>query len=253
MFKNQRHEQILHIINEKKSATVGFLAKSLFVSDATVRRDLAELERIGAIGRSHGGAFLLSTSNAENSASVREKQNLNKKRRIAELAKSFISGSATLFIDSSSSVGQLLSFIHGVKGLTIITNGIGNCVKAMEIGGARVLLCGGEATPASDALIGPEAEQFISNYLADVCIISCGGISDRGVTEASTYQAEIKRRMIANSKKCILLADSTKSGKSCLCRIADFDAFDMLITDAMPSERLAAQIKEQSCEIVVCK
>lgn len=251
MFKNERHEQITQLIGKKKSMTVTELAEVLYVSEATVRRDLRELERAGAIGRSHGGAFLIQGTGADNPGVIREKQNIHKKRQIAEIAKAFIVPDSTLFLDSSSSAGQVLSLIQNVQGVTVITNGIRNCIKAMEHSGARVLLCGGEATSSSDAVIGPEATRFLSNYRADLCIISCGGISADGVTEASPYQAEVKRLMIEGAKKRLLLVDSTKADKTCMCRIAGFDSFDALITDKNLPRELEKLIEGAGCEIIV--
>ena len=56
MLSIERHEQILQILMEKKSVTVGELSKTMFVSDATIRRDLSQMEKEGLIKRSHGGA-----------------------------------------------------------------------------------------------------------------------------------------------------------------------------------------------------
>lgn len=251
MFKNERHEQITQLISQKKSMTVGELAGILYVSEATVRRDLKELERAGAVGRSHGGAFLIEGKGADNPGVIREKQNIHKKRQIAEIAKSFITSDSTVFIDSSSSAGQVLALIGNMQGVTVITNGIRNCIKAMENSGARVLLCGGEATSSSDAVIGPEAERFVSDYRADLCIISCGGISADGVTEASPYQAQIKRLMLKGAKKRLLLVDSSKTDKTCMCRMAGFECFDALITDSPLSDELTRAIEKTGCEIIV--
>ena len=49
MFYSERLEKILQILKEKNSASVHLLAKQLFVSEPTVRRDLAELEKQGKI------------------------------------------------------------------------------------------------------------------------------------------------------------------------------------------------------------
>lgn len=47
MLSIERHEQILQILKEKKSVTVGELSKTMFVSDATIRRDLSKWKRKG--------------------------------------------------------------------------------------------------------------------------------------------------------------------------------------------------------------
>lgn len=56
--KEQRFQQILDILDTQKFASVEMLSKTLFVSMPTVRRDLSELQEMGLIARSHGGALL---------------------------------------------------------------------------------------------------------------------------------------------------------------------------------------------------
>ena len=51
MFSNERQDEILDILNKNKSATVEELASELFVSGATIRRDLREMEKQGLIKR----------------------------------------------------------------------------------------------------------------------------------------------------------------------------------------------------------
>jgi len=59
MLEVERFEKIMEYLREKKTAPVNVLAKRLFVSEATMRRDLSELERKGLVKRLHGGAILL--------------------------------------------------------------------------------------------------------------------------------------------------------------------------------------------------
>lgn len=58
MLEVERFEKIMEYLREKKTAPVNVLAKRLFVSEATMRRDLSELERKGLVKRLHGGAIL---------------------------------------------------------------------------------------------------------------------------------------------------------------------------------------------------
>lgn len=45
MYEYDRHREIINILSETKSASVHSLAQKLYVSEATVRRDLTELEK----------------------------------------------------------------------------------------------------------------------------------------------------------------------------------------------------------------
>ena len=59
----ERKNIIINLLKENKSMTVKEIASRVFVSEATVRRDLTELEKLGMVERSHGGAIL--NENAE--------------------------------------------------------------------------------------------------------------------------------------------------------------------------------------------
>ncbi len=250
LLKKDRQDSLIEYIKRKKNVSVTELSKNLFVSEATVRRDLAELENRGVVGRTHGGAFLPEGTGAENPAKVREKLQVNAKRKMAELAKDFIKADMTVFMDSSSSAGMVIPYIAAAGGISVITNGIRNSFQLMEKGGAKVYLCGGLVSRYSDAALGAETVEFLSRFRADLCIISCGGIITDGVTEASPEQADIKRRMLKNSKVRLALCDSSKMGKSCMSLISDFSDIDFIITDCVPDKRIQEAVLRNGCEII---
>lgn len=55
MALTERQNEILKRLKENKTAGVNELAEELYVSEATIRRDLAEMKNMGLIERSHGG------------------------------------------------------------------------------------------------------------------------------------------------------------------------------------------------------
>lgn len=67
MYANERYDQILAILKVKKKVTVEKLVKELYVSPATVRRDLDAMQKRGLLKRTHGGAILFYSSNEESS------------------------------------------------------------------------------------------------------------------------------------------------------------------------------------------
>ena len=54
----ERQKEILNLLRTKDSLTVQSLCAKLYTSPATVRRDLAQMEREGLIIRVRGGAAL---------------------------------------------------------------------------------------------------------------------------------------------------------------------------------------------------
>ena len=57
MALNERQQEILSITQKKQRVSVAELAGTLYVSEMTVRRDLAKMEHEGYLKRFHGGAI----------------------------------------------------------------------------------------------------------------------------------------------------------------------------------------------------
>ena len=55
MIPYERHEAIMNLLREKKYVRTEQLSKALYVSVATIRRDLAEMEKNGFLQRVSGG------------------------------------------------------------------------------------------------------------------------------------------------------------------------------------------------------
>ena len=53
--KENKEEEILGFLQERKYAEVSELAAKLYLSASTVRRRLTELEKKGLVTRTHGG------------------------------------------------------------------------------------------------------------------------------------------------------------------------------------------------------
>ena len=56
MYKNEREEEILHLIQQAGHMSIRDLAEKTYTSQSTIRRDLERMEQKGLIRRRHGGA-----------------------------------------------------------------------------------------------------------------------------------------------------------------------------------------------------
>ena len=79
MIPKQRREAIIEALNQRGYISVDELAKQLYVSPATVRRDLSELEKEGFLNRTHGGASFISQDHMITSLDYRTKWNMEGK------------------------------------------------------------------------------------------------------------------------------------------------------------------------------
>lgn len=247
----ERQNQILELINQKKSVTVSDLSRKLFVSPATIRRDLAAMETAGLIKRSHGGAVTVESTNVEAALTIREKEHIREKKLIADLAIDFVCSSFSVFLDSSSTAGMLIPFFNNYHSLTVITTGLKNALQLAEKTDAKIYLPGGAVASNSNSIIGADTMDYISDVRADVAFISCSGMDkDRGITEASLEQAQLKRRMLSRTKTRILLCDNSKFGGIFLGRTCGFGDLDVCICNREPDDALASAITSAGCELI---
>ena len=69
MLNAERSKKILELLRKNKSMHNKDLLAELFISEATLRRDLTQLEQQGFLQRTHGGAILRETLHVESSLS----------------------------------------------------------------------------------------------------------------------------------------------------------------------------------------
>ena len=146
----EREKQILEVLLKEKRVTVRQLAKRLFISEPSVRRDLARLEKQNLIKRVHGGAVLEETALSKNKIPflIREYEQSSAKTLIAQKAIELVSDNDVVFLDASTSCYYLIPFLASKRNLTVITNGVKALAKLAEYdittfstGGALVNSC----------------------------------------------------------------------------------------------------------------
>ena len=251
MLTLERQEEILEILNKNKSATVEELASELYVSGATIRRDLRSMEKQGLIKRSHGGAMPFKSSAEESAFAIREQENTSAKKTIANLAVKLIKNGDSLFIDSSTTTGALISLFNNFKYLTITTIGLRNALLLSQTDNVKIYIAGGQIQNHSNSIIGSDTMDYIKRIHCDISFISCSGVTiENGFTDSSIEQAKLKQQMRKNSNKLAMLCDSTKFGKTYLCTDFNFDDIDYLITDKMPSQDFLNKIAQSKCKLI---
>lgn len=238
MLMNERRSDILAILQQKKFVTVEKLCEMLFSSPATIRRDLAEMSEQGMLLRLRGGAELPEGSNSDMPLPLRFQKEKERKEIIAELTSRYFRDAVTIFMDSSSTVYYLARKLRDYNGRSIITNGLATVNFLNEQTSAKVYCTGGRLLHQS-GFVGSYAVEAVGSFCADVLFFSCCGFSVKnGPTEADEENAVIKRAMINNAKRKILLCDSTKFERDYFCRVCKLDFIDKIVTDKRPDESI---------------
>lgn len=227
-----REKQILEILLKQKKVSVKELADFLFISEPSVRRDLASLEKQNLIKRIHGGAMLEETILSKNKIPflIREYEQSSAKVLIAQKAIDLINDNDVIFMDASTSCYYLIPFLSSKRNITVVTNGVKALTKLAEYD-INTISTGGTLINSCLALVGEEAYKTIETFNADIAFFSCRGISDDGyLTDIAPEENNIRKQMMKNSKKSYLLCASEKFGKKYFHNLCHKDELNGIIT-----------------------
>lgn len=227
MSLSDRETELLRMLSTDTAVSVEELAKRLFVSMPTIRRDLTTLAERGLILRTHGGATLRHDT-AENRMPLylRQGRNSREKRQIAESAVSLVKSGNIIFLDASTTVSYLVPLLADVKDIIVITSGVRTAMALSETS-IKALCTGGLMINSSFSYIGQDAADMVRHYNADLFFFSCHGLSDDGMlTDTSREENDLRAEMMRRAKKNVLLVDDSKFGLPCwhnLCHVSDVD------------------------------
>lgn len=212
---NTRQEQMAELVRSENRMSVKRLAAHFFVSEMTVRRDLKILEENGYLKRYNGGAVF----NKEfDHLPIESRKLLNnaEKRRLCEQARAYLRDSISIFIDSSSTCLNLVPMLADYKGLTLITNSV-QCLLSAEKYHLKCILAGGDYNEYDRCTVGVETVDFLKRLNVDVAFLSSRCISDDGIiSDSDAPQTAVRRAVIQNSKKAVVLLEQGKQHQKLL-------------------------------------
>ncbi len=232
MNAHKRQKIILDLIAQKGAVTVADLCEQLNVSDMTIRRDLSMLEQASLLRRIHGGAVSARGRSYEPPVLTRIQEARPSKQAIGRFAASLVHEGDSLAIDIGTTTLELARHLTSLRDLTVLTNSLPIANILTDQPGIRLMVCGGIVRPGEHSLVGPVAEYTFSRFYVDIAFIGIGGVDlEAGLTEYNLEDAEVKRHMINNSQRCILLTDSRKFGLKTFASVAPLNVVDEIVTD----------------------
>lgn len=237
MLGEERYEQIIQMLGLERVVTVGEMARQLFVSEATIRRDLNTMEKTGVVRRVHGGAVLVRQSNRDVPLYLRENVNAQAKDTIARKAAGLVRENHVILLDASSTAYALIPYLRACDNLIVITNGI---KASLELGKMHIktLCTGGTMIDNSFSLIGHHAQGMIESIRADIMFFSCLGVSSCGMmNDTSIEESRLRQTMFKHAKRKVLLCDSSKFGKEYFYVLGSLSQIDDMISEVQLPEQ----------------
>jgi len=249
----QRRKLILDYLSIHTIASISELSEMVETSEATVRRDLEQLENEGFLERTSGGAIHQTRMNLESAYDTRAISYPDEKQQIGARAAAMIEPGDVIFVNSGSTTTQILHHIPKEAHVTVITNNMAAASELEKDVNYEILLLGGNLNNKVNAVTGQFALDNISKVYADKLFFGVDGISPRfGCTVPTNSEAEIIRMMIARTRGLVaVVTDHSKWGVVSNFEVASLDQIHTLITDDGIDQDAYGQLVSQSVDIMI--
>ncbi|WP_411846690.1 DeoR/GlpR family DNA-binding transcription regulator [Roseibacillus persicicus] len=250
MLASERQHLILRKLQVEGFVRTVDLVDEFEVSDETIRKDLTALEKMGRLGRKHGGAIRLSSERFELPLPERTAINERAKELIAVAASQLISPRETIFLDASSTVLRLADHLPAIP-LTVITNAHHIVVSLAERTDLTLICTGGEYENRSRSYTGASAEDAFKRFVIRTAFLGVDALDpERGAMDLNHGHGVLKERLIEKVDRVIILADSSKLGERSAYCFADIEKVDTLVTDDEASPEIIARFENCGVKVV---
>ena len=219
----ERRNQIVELINQKRTIKNTELIERFGISIETVRRDLEYLENQGCLQRVYGGAVLKTSLGSEPEYNSRSKDHADEKNVIAAAAARLVEPGDSIFL------------------------GVGTTVQC------SVVLTGGQLRAKELALSGFPAEENMLHFNANKAFLGIGGITEAGVTDFHIEEAKLHRQMIQNADQAVVLADFSKFGVRGMTNVCPLSMLDAVVTDRGTAPKYLEQLEQAGVQVILAE
>lgn len=253
LLAEERRFRIREILSRERTVTASDLIRTLGVTAATIRRDLAVLEEEGVLARSHGGAVSrASNTTFQPSYEALGRSNRAEKQAIAREAERLILDGETVFLEGSTTVYELARRLFHRNRLKVITNSPPIIDEFQRSQHVSVISTGGELQKDVFYLSGVWAQHALSEIRVDKAVLGVSAIDPAyGISTASQAEAQIKKLILQSARVSIALADHSKFGNQGFAYVGPVTDIDILVTDSATDPQYLRPLREAGVELIL--
>ena len=232
-----REHEILLELNATGRVYVQDLALRFGVSEVTVRKDLATMERRVLLQRVRGGAVPAEATD-EGAFNLRLRSQRETKRLLAKTVAPLVRHGDTIAIDSSTTCFYLGYELLSRRNLVVVTNGMRVATLFLEQSSATVLMPGGTLRRPAGSMIGQIGDVLKGRGRISKGFFGTKSLSlELGLTEMAPEEASAKRYLVDSCDSVYALFSSVKVGQLGLYSFAEPGKITEMYTD----ERVSGQ------------
>lgn len=214
MLKEERQNKILKLINSNGRMTTVDICEKIGSSEATIRRDLNELDSKGLLVKIFGGARSKKQNTyitIEDNMDTKKNLNINSKNIIGKFAASLVEDNDYIYLDAGTSVLSMLPYLNA-KDITIVTNSV-EVLNSEYANDLNIYIVSGKYKSRTKSIIGGQAVDYISKCVFTKAFFGTNGVHTHyGFTTPNNNEAIIKESAIKRARQSYVLADKSKIG-----------------------------------------
>lgn len=252
LLKAERHNQIGALVNKQGRVTVQELSAQFGVSEATARRDLEELDGLGQLRRTHGGAVRAEKTSKEPPMMLRINEKPDEKERIGKAAADLIQNNETIFLGSGTTVIEIARSLPPEINLTVITNSLPVVNELANHPGIELIVIGGMLRQSELSMVGHVAEQAVREFRADRIFLGMHAIdADSGFTSDFLPEVMTDRAIMSIGRQVVIVADHSKFERISSVLVAPVNSASVIVTDTGTSPDCVERLMELGIHVMV--
>jgi DeoR/GlpR family transcriptional regulator of sugar metabolism len=252
LLKAERQIWIRKLVDGEGSVTVNEVSERLGVSEATIRRDLEEMNERGWIYRTHGGAVRVDRALREPPINQRLQEQSDEKQRIGRAAAQLIQDGETIFLGSSTTVLEVARNIPDHITLKVITNSIPIVNELASHPNIEIIVIGGSLRQSELSLVGHFAEQMVQEFRADKVFMGIRAIDlTNGFTNDDLQESILDRKIMNLAPKVIIAADHTKFGRVSTVLVGPISTAHIIVTDQLTPYQILEDLRKIDIEVIL--
>jgi DeoR family deoxyribose operon repressor len=247
-------QEIVNTLRLRTIVSIKDLTEKFSVSEMTIRRDLNLLAGENVVGLIPGGAMLKMPADEENRYLVTREESVRtiEKLKIGQKAVSLIEPGETIILDIGTTTEYMAKYLREDTPITVLCYTLNTLVEVFKKKSCRIIFAGGDFYPETMTFESKEGIDLIKRTRADKAFVSAAGIhAELGVTTVYPHELHLKQTILGSAKTRILVADSSKFGKTKSVYFAELSNFQTVITDAGIPDSYVRCIRELGIELLV--
>jgi DeoR family ulaG and ulaABCDEF operon transcriptional repressor len=256
MHEKERHRIILSAVQDRPVVTVQELVALTDSSEATIRRDIAQLHVQKKLRRVRGGAESIHPPQfvglAGRPFSVNETINIAQKRAIAQKAVELCEDGDAIIINGGTTTFQMVHPL-ATKRCQVFTNSFPIAEHLLKNSKNTIMLSGGVIYREQNIILSPFDNDVTRNFYATRMFMGAQGLGPLGLMEADPLLIQAEQKLIGQADELVVLADSSKFSARSSLILCPLERISTVITDDRIPDSAANMLEQADIHLIVAE